>query len=245
MRISYGLWAACLISAVSIAGLPGVSAQPMTAEQQRDGLPPVRDPAGLIADYNINSVGRILTELGLRWKAEFLDAKTQVVVADVYGLTVLFAPSRCNDVSTSCSDLQILSVFEGNTLSPAIVGRFNNDFVFGYVGLTGSEGFFLRRYDFEETGFTRAHLRQAIFSFRVFAETFFQAFRLNLSEGPQTVPDPAEPPLTLRPDGDRGDPIAGRAALPFDSGDLEDQRGKFTDLLEKAQQNESVINYVR
>ncbi len=178
-------------------------AQPLTSEEERTGtLPTISNPQGLIESYDLTSIGRMLSELGFQWIVEQIDQDTQVVVANVYGLQIIFVPDTCgSENAIQCTDLQMLSIFNGRTLSPAIVTRFNNDFVFGYVGLDGTDSFFLRRYDFEETGFTRAHLRQAILSFRIYAEEFFTAFSIEMSEAP--ILDPSqdqEPAVGLRPD---------------------------------------------
>lgn len=179
------------------------AAQPLTVEeQQRSRIPEIRNPAAIVSDYSVTSIGRILTDMQLQWQVESLDSGTQVVAVNVYGLQVLIAPGKCTrGGNPSCTDIQLMSIFEFDEqpISPVIATRFNNSYSFGYVGLSSGNGVFLRRYDFEETGFMRSHLRHSILSFRGFAQDFFQVFNLTLSDADDAGPDPAEPPVGLQP----------------------------------------------
>ncbi len=248
MRLHAFFRIAALVLGVSALGVASAVAQQLTGpEQQRSRIPEIRNPGGIVDDYTVTSVGRILTDMQLPWTVETLNRGQKVVAANVYGIQVLLAPGQCNrGGKASCTDIQILSLFEfdDQPVSPVLASRFNNDFPFGYVGLSSGNGIFFRRYDYEETGFARSHLRHGILSFRGFAEDFFQSFQLTLSDAGAPAQDPAEPPVSLRPGSAQEAPKTGKVE-PFSFGGSGGQALDLNQLIEDAQAKENLINKVR
>lgn len=198
-----------VLGVLSLGALQNVHAQPLTVDQpQNNTIPEISNPGDMVADYSVTSIGRILTDMQLQWSVETLDSGQQAILANVYGVRVLFLMGTCGAVEgVQCTDLRLISAFQGRTLSPVTVLRFNADHAFAFAGLGREDGFFLRRYDFEEQGVTRANIRGAILNFRLYAQQFFEAFGLSFPSISSIAPDPALPPVSLRPDSVPGDPV--------------------------------------
>ena len=165
-------------------------------------IPDISNPKGMISDYTPTSVGRVLTDMGLKWKVENVEGRN-VIFANVYGMTVLFLMSSCDDPTEprGCTDLQLISVFQGRSISPTNLMRFNMTNLFAFAGSPGDNEIFFRRFDFEVHGVTRENLRTSILSFRMFADQFFGSFRMSVLDAPSTKG------LSVRP-SDNEDEIA-------------------------------------
>ena len=150
-------------------------------------IPEISNPKGLISDYTPTSVGRVLSDMGLSWKVENVEGRN-VVFANVYGMTVLFLMSNCDDPANpkGCTDLRLISVFKGRSISPTNLMRFNTTNLFAFAGSPGDNEIFFRRFDFEVHGVTRENLRTSILSFRMFADQFFGSFRMSVLDAPST-----------------------------------------------------------
>ncbi len=161
-------------------------------------IPEIANPKGMIGDYTSTSVGRVLTDMGLSWKVENIEGRN-VLFANVYGMTVLFLISNCDDPANpnGCTDLRMISVFKGRSVSPTNLMRFNSTNVFAFAGSGGDDEIFFRRFDFEIHGVTRENLRTSILSFRLFAEQFFGSFRMSVLDAPSTRG------LSVRPSNDK------------------------------------------
>ncbi len=237
-------WLAIVCGVLTLGAIQFVHAQSLTVEEpQTSTIPEISNPGGMVADYSVTSVGRILTDMQLQWSVETLDNGQQAILANVYGVRVLFLMGTCGEADgAQCTDLRMISAFEGRTLSPVTVLRFNADHAFAFAGLGRENGFFLRRYDFEEQGVTRANIRGGILNFRVYAQQFFEAFRLQFPAISSIGPDPALPPVSLRPGSLPDDPVA-QTEQSF-GGRHVDNQSDMNGLLDQMLGNDRLINQI-
>lgn len=222
-------------------------AQSLVGDQAQDGesLPEIRNPGGIIPRYTVTTIGALLTEMEIKWTTARASDGKKIIAAEVYGLRMFFLPGRCSENSdANCTDLHMLTTFSGTALSPANIIRFNNDYVFGYVGVSGRDDAFIRRYDFERNGFTRGHLEEAIYAFWIYTDTFLKAFKLNLTYDNQTSSLRGQDTPALGLLAGNGDFDGPSATEKLGVLSAANQPSDITSLVEQILQSEQFVNRV-
>jgi len=158
-------------------------------------------PHELIPDYTIESVGGLLTELGVEWETSIVDGQ-QVISANIFSALVHLLPMDCDTVGeVRCSTLQMLIFFDGAQPSLQGLNNFSRDNGFAFVGYGRDGGFFVRRDDLEFAGVPRQNLAASIFAFRLYIRTFLESFNLALDVDPAGEQEETEAAVGLASSG--------------------------------------------
>ncbi|MBT8472248.1 MAG: hypothetical protein HKN14_02255 [Marinicaulis sp.] len=166
-----------IIAAVA-AGASGASAQ----NQMQNA--PVANPSTPIANFDIQSIGPVLNELGVAWQATTSDNGQTYIRANFGGiLNFNMTPTACRgDGNSDCIGLATIAIFEGNA-NPQTVGAFNHRYAFATAGLAPSGEAYTMRYDIADYGIPRGNLASSILNF----VNLSQMFREELATSATTV----------------------------------------------------------
>ncbi len=178
-----------LFIAAALAG--AVLATGAKAQNTQLGAPvaPVSNPTSIIDYFSTESIGEVLSELGVTWQAyqadngqPFIDAN----FANVVNFRLI--PAACSDQANfqKCVGLSMLSGFSGSA-NPQTVNAFNYRFAFASAGLDPSGDAYLSRYEISDYGMARGNLATSLMVFvqqsAYFAEELSSASRTVSLEG--------------------------------------------------------------
>jgi len=123
----------------------------------------VSNPQSTIPNFDIQSVGPILNELGVAWQAQKADDGQTYLAAHVAGqVNFLLAPTACRGANqTDCAGLNMVAIFDGNA-NPQTVQAFNYRYAFASAGLDPSGSAYLSRYEIADYGMPRGNLATSI-----------------------------------------------------------------------------------
>ncbi|VAW08328.1 hypothetical protein MNBD_ALPHA05-1279 [hydrothermal vent metagenome] len=135
--------------------------------------PVVANPTTLISDFDVQSVGPILDELGVVWRAVATEGGGAAIVANAGGaLNFYMQPSACRVNGTSkCIGVLIFSPYEGDANSQT-VRAFNDRYPFTRTALNGSDGAFITRYEIADFGIPRGNVAASLLNFFTLASRF-------------------------------------------------------------------------
>ncbi len=155
--------AAALSSAAAQNSLSGAS----------NGQPVVANPTTLISNFDVQSVGPILDELGVVWRAVAVDGGGSAIVANAGGvLNFYMQPSACQvNGASNCIGVLIFSPYEGDANSQT-VRAFNDRYPFTRTALNGSSGAFITRYEIADFGIPRGNVAHSLLNFFTLANRF-------------------------------------------------------------------------
>lgn len=137
----------------------------------------VSNPRGMMSNFDISSIGPILTEMGATWqemKSE--DGQPYVAVNVGGGLAMIIAPMACAGANyTSCIGMNTISFFQGVSMNYQTVAAFNQRFAFtsAYISQEGDVAF-LSRYDIADYGIPRGNVASSLANFVALADRFRQ-----------------------------------------------------------------------
>lgn len=146
---------------------------------------PVADPNRAIANFDIASVGAVLTELGVTWQTMTAQDGTPIVAANVAGALIFYLqPTACQGANnTNCIGLNTLAFFDG-AANPQTVRAFNDRYAFVSAGLMSSGGgAYISRYDIADYGIPRGNVASSVLNFVTLADNF----QSELASASQTV----------------------------------------------------------
>lgn len=136
-------------------------------------------PNQLIEDYSIEEIAEILEEMNLKYVISD-DTKSDAIGAFITGVWVVLFPKPCDEKPLrGCSEVQMISLFEGRAISPTNLLRFNKDYGYIVTGYLDDDQIFARRYDFEMGGVPRVNIAASIISFRNTIDSLMQTFGLD------------------------------------------------------------------
>ncbi len=123
----------------------------------------VANPAATIKNFDPESVGPVLRELGVAWRAQKNDKGQTYIIANAGGvLNFILAPAACRaNGKADCIGLNMLSVFEGNA-NPQTVRAFNHRYAFARAGIDPSGAAYFSRYEIADYGMPRGNLATSI-----------------------------------------------------------------------------------
>jgi len=123
----------------------------------------VANPTSTIGNFDPESVGPVLSELGVAWQAQKNDKGQSYIIANAGGvLNFILAPAACRVNGTSnCTGLNMLSVFDGNP-NPQTVRAFNHRYAFARAGIDPSGAAYISRYEISDYGMARGNLATSI-----------------------------------------------------------------------------------
>ena len=125
--------------------------------------PSIANPQISIAEFSPETVGPLLTELGLVWQVKNPDASQYYIEASYAGvITFNLAPTACRGANgTECVGLNMVALFEGSA-NPQTVRAFNYRYAFASAGIDPSGVAYLSRYDLSDYGIARGNLATSI-----------------------------------------------------------------------------------
>jgi hypothetical protein len=135
--------------------------------------PVVANPTTLIANFDVQSVGPILDELGVVWRAVATENGGAAIVANAGGaLNFYMQPAACQVNGTSnCIGVLIFSPYEGDANSQT-VRAFNDRYPFTRTALNGTNGAFITRYEIADFGIPRGNIAHSLLNFFTLAGRF-------------------------------------------------------------------------
>lgn len=123
----------------------------------------VANPKSVVANFDIESLGPVLNELGVAWQAQKNDKGQNYVIANAGGvLNFILAPTACRvDGKADCIGLNMLSIFDGAP-NPQTVRAFNYRYAFARAGIDPSGAAYISRYEIADYGMPRGNLATSI-----------------------------------------------------------------------------------
>lgn len=124
----------------------------------------VANPTSTIPNYDVESVGPILNEMGVKWQAQRTPAGETLVTASVADtVNFLLVPTACRDTATQsdCVGLNMVALFEGSA-NPQTVRAFNYRYAFASAGIDPDGDAYISRYEIADFGAQRGNLATSI-----------------------------------------------------------------------------------
>lgn len=127
---------------------------------------PVANPTQPLAEFNVQNIGAILSEMGVTWQEHAADNGQPYIDANFAGVVNFrLVPSACRSANfNNCSGLSLLSGFAGRA-NPQTVNAFNYRYAFASAGLDPSGSAYLSRYEISDYGMPRGNLATSILVF--------------------------------------------------------------------------------
>ena len=123
----------------------------------------IQNPKELLANFDVSSVGPVLSELGVTWQAGKTDTGQTYIAANAGGfVNFILSPAACRgDNFTDCVGLNMVAIFEGNP-NPQTVRAFNYRYAFASAGIDPSGAAYISRYEISDYGMARGNLSTSI-----------------------------------------------------------------------------------
>jgi len=156
----------------AVAALSSAAAQ-NSLSGAANSQPVVANPTTLIANFDVQSVGPILDELGIVWRAVATNGGGSAIVANAGGsLNFYMQPAACQVNGTShCIGVLIFSPYKGDVNSQT-VRAFNDRYPFTRTALDGTSGAFITRYEIADFGIPRGNVAHSLLNFFTLATRF-------------------------------------------------------------------------
>lgn len=173
--------AAMIIAAMAATSSGLAQNGPIGSETQR-AL--VSNPRTIIPDFDPDSLGPVLTELGVTWQSGRDNAGNTLITANIGGEFVFYMqPTACvGDNNDRCIGLLTLAFFEGDA-NAQTVRAFNDRYHFARTSLNETGGALITRYDIADYGVARGNVASSVANF-VYLANLLQS---ELSSAARTV----------------------------------------------------------
>ncbi len=162
-----------LLSAASAAMVLGASAMAQG----------ISNPAGSMRNFDIASLGPVLTDMGVQWEQRSGPDGQAFIVANVNGYFLNIVPAACQGANnTGCLGAQTFALNEAPAVNQQSINAFNLRYAFLSAGPL-SNGYYLSRYDIADYGIARGNVQSSLASFLSIAANA----NAELAGGGQTV----------------------------------------------------------
>jgi len=167
MKTSRGKWENMKIFIASICAsaalLSSASAQ---NSQITNSRAPVANPTSVISEFSVESIGPILSELGVTWNAYEADGGQPYIDANFSGaVNFRLIPSSCRaNGFKKCAGLSMLAGFSGQA-NAQTVNAFNYRYAFASAGLDPTGSAYLSRYEISDYGVARGNIATSFLVF--------------------------------------------------------------------------------
>lgn len=123
----------------------------------------IANPQVSIAEFSPETIGPLLTELGLVWQVQTPETGQSYIAASYAGLiNFILAPTACRGANgAECVGLNMVAIFEGSA-NPQTVRAFNYRYAFASAGIDPSGAAYLSRYDLSDYGIARGNLATSV-----------------------------------------------------------------------------------
>jgi len=127
----------------------------------------ISSPTSIIPNFDVQSIGPVLNEIGVAWQAQKTAEGTTYIAANVGGqVNFILAPAACRgEAQSDCVGLSMVALFDGQA-NPQTVQAFNYRYAFASAGLDPSGAAYISRYEIADFGTPRGNLATSI---KVFA----------------------------------------------------------------------------
>lgn len=166
-------------AAAAIAALSAGAAQ---AEQQEY----VSNPRGTIQNFDVSSIGPILTELGAVWQQRRGGNGQPYIALSAGGdLSMMMIPTACQGQNyTNCIGMNTVVAFSGAGFNHQTVTAFNQRYWFSTAGMSeDGSGAYISRYEIADYGIARGNVASSLLNLYELAKIF----RNELSTAGRTV----------------------------------------------------------
>lgn len=141
---------------------------------------PIANPRGMLPNFDIPTIGPVLTELGIVWQQRQTPDGQPYIAANAGGsISFNLVPTACLGAeNTNCVGVNTLALYTGGRANPQTVSAFSQRYVFISAGiLPGDAGTYLSRYDIADYGIPRGNLASSLQSFVYLAELFSEELK--------------------------------------------------------------------
>ncbi|MHA7873523.1 MAG: YbjN domain-containing protein [Hyphococcus sp.] len=176
------------IIALALSGALAISSAAAQNNQLSGAASPVSNPSTPLSDFSVESVGQVLSELGVAWQSYTTDNGQPFIDANFAGaVNFRIVPTACSGAGYSdCVGLSMLAGFTGQA-NPQTVNAFNYRYAFASAGLDPSGAAYLSRYEISDYGMPRGNLATSVLVFvqqaALFADELASARRTVSLEG--------------------------------------------------------------
>lgn len=129
------------------------------------------DPTNVVKNFSVQTVGPVLSELGMPWKVDRLDNGAQYIVAASGSIPFVLQFNACSENGTGCLGLLTTAYFDGDAPNPQTVQAFNARAPFVTAGVEQGVTY-ISRYDIADYGIPRGNIASSLANFLWNAETF-------------------------------------------------------------------------
>jgi len=127
---------------------------------------PVSNPTSMVSEFSAETVGPVLSELGVTWQANQADNGQPYIDANFAGvMNFRLIPAACTQSGFQrCIGLSMIAGFTGQANSQT-VRAFNYRYAFASAGLDPSGDAYLSRYEISDYGMPRGNLATSVLVF--------------------------------------------------------------------------------
>ncbi len=161
---------------LTITGGAALATSAMAQQQSA----PIVNPRGMLANFDVATIGPVLTELGIVWQQrQTPDGQTYIAANAGGSLSFNLVPTACLGPNNSnCVGVNTLALYSGGRANPQTVSAFSQRYVFISAGiLPGNAGTYVSRYDIADYGIPRGNLASSLQSFVFLAERFAEELK--------------------------------------------------------------------
>ncbi|MBY0423286.1 MAG: YbjN domain-containing protein [Parvularculaceae bacterium] len=145
----------------------------------------IKDPETPIRNFEIATLGPLLTELKIAWRQQTSRGQTYIA-AESQGLAFILSPEACRSVGRrNCTGLKMIAIFQGAGFNQQTVNAFNARYAFTSSGIDPSGDAYTSRYDICDYGMARGNFAVGLSVFIAQAKLFRQM----IATSPQTRSD--------------------------------------------------------
>lgn len=151
---------------VALAGALCVSGALAQNDQLSNTNAPVSNPTSMISEFSVQTVGSVLSELGVTWQAYQADNGQPFIDANFAGvINFRLIPAACTETGfQKCVGLSMIAGFTGQANSQT-VNAFNYRYAFASAGLDPSGEAYVSRYEISDYGIPRGNLATSLLVF--------------------------------------------------------------------------------
>lgn len=134
--------------------------------------PGVSNPANMVRNFSVPTVGPVLNELGVAWRVQTLSSGQQYIEA-VYGDALQFVIffTACKSATGECYGMNSVAFFDAE-VNPQTVQAFNFRYQFASAGVNPEGTAYISRYDVADYGVPRGNIASSIVNFAQLAAMF-------------------------------------------------------------------------
>ena len=154
------------IVGIALAGAFSLSGALAQNSQLSNTNEPVSNPTSMVSEFSVQTVGSVLSELGVTWQAYQADNGQPFIDANFAGvMNFRLIPAACTQSGyQKCIGLSMIAGFTGQA-NAQTVNAFNYRYAFASAGLDPSGEAYISRYEISDYGMPRGNLATSLLVF--------------------------------------------------------------------------------